>query len=437
MTNVLVAVFFLAITWGMLQTSLAAKRLVLLLAISTLAACSSTRVLAPTPNIFLGDAFPQDEIPPALQTADASIFYVTDRVATIDQGATTYGSERSSFTTFGASTVSFGADLEWHDLSTASGASKRDKKLPLTVKNNREILQFDPTPLPFSVVNGKPVRKPEAVASYNRKRAIFQDEVRKEMKRANKSEVVVFVHGFNNSFEDSIFALSDVWHFSGRTGVPISYSWPAGAGGLFGYFTDRESGEFTVFHLKEFLRQLAEIKEVRKIHIVAHSRGTDVTTTALRELIIEERGKGIQPRKSLKIANLVLAAPDLDFSVVRQRLIAEGFGAGIGQITVYMNQGDTALGVAQRLMTGQRLGKLTVNDLQPAESEIFRNLNTVHFIDIEGVKGITGHAYFRLNRNVLSDIALIIRESASPGSAQRPLIRLDGNFWSMPENYPL
>lgn len=412
------------------------RRFFLLIALIGLAACSSVRLLAPTPNVFANGAYPVGDISPAFQSAQSSIFYVTDRTAVEKDGRLTYGPERSSSMVFGAATVSFGEDQDWQSLSTASGAAKRTEKLPLEVLNTQELLKFDATPIPFRVVNGRPVRNPTAVASYNQKRTDFQNQIREQMRAANKNEVTVFVHGFNNSFEDAIFALADIWHFSGRNGVPIAYSWPSGAGGLFGYFTDRESGEFTVFHLKEFLTQLSQIPELRKIHIVAHSRGTDVTTTALREMIIAVRNQGKNPKTVLKIENLIMAAPDLDFSVVRQRLIAEGFGASIDQITVYMNRGDTALGIAQRLMTGQRLGKLTAADLQPPEREIFSEVKTVNFVNVEDVKGITGHAYYRTNRNVLSDIAAIIRESAAPGSPSRPLNRIEGNFWNMPSKYP-
>lgn len=402
-----------------------------------LSACSPVRVLAPTPNIFANGAYPQSEISQGYRTAEAPIFFITDRNATHQGGALSYGNERSSSMAFGASTVAFGNDQSWQTLSAASGQRTRAKKLPLNIVENKEILRFEPTPTRFRVVNGKPVKLSEAVVSYNRKRAAFQDEIREQMRIAGKNEVIIFVHGFNNSFEDGVFSLSDIWHFSGRNGVPIAYSWPAGAGGLFGYFKDRESGEFTVFHMKELLTQLSEIPELRKIHIVAHSRGTDVTTTALRELIIAVRSQGKNPKTVLKIENLIMAAPDLDFSVVRQRLIAEGFGASMGQITVYMNRGDTALGISQRLMAGQRLGKLTSGDLKPAEREIFEEVKTVNFINVEGVRGLTGHAYYRTNRNVLSDIATIIRQSAVPGSPSRPLDRIDGNFWNMPSEYPL
>jgi esterase/lipase superfamily enzyme len=274
------------------------RRLILFLALIGLSACSSARVLAPTPNIFTDGAFPKSDIPEAYQTAQPSIFFMTDRNATQGEGALAYGAERSSSMAFGSATVAFGQDQDWPSLSTASGQAKRSERIELSVIESREILRFDSTPTPFEVVNGKPVKTPEAVASYNRKRAAFQTEIRKQMRLAGKNEVVIFVPGFNNSLEDGLYSLADIWHFSGRRGVPIVYSWPSGAGGLFGYFTDRESGEFTVFHFKEFLWQLSQIPELRKIHIVAHSRGTDVTTTTLREMIIAVRNQGKNPKLS-------------------------------------------------------------------------------------------------------------------------------------------
>ncbi len=412
------------------------KRLFLLVAFIGLAACSSTRVLAPTPHIYANGAYPISEIPTALQTARSEIFFVTDRAAMNQNGALAYGDGRSSSMAFGATTVDFGENQSWESLRAASGLTERAEDLPLRIVETREILRFDATPSPFSVVNGRPVPTAEAAASYALRRAEFQAQIRAQMLAAGKTEVIIFVHGFHNSFDASVLSLADIWHFSDRTGVPIAYSWPAGAGGLFGYFTDRESGEFTVFHLKEFLEQLSEIPELTKIHIVAHSRGTDVVTTALREMIIAVRNQGRNPLTVLKIENLIMAAPDLDFSVVRQRLIAEGFGAAIGNITVYMNRGDSALGLSQRLMSGQRLGRLTADDLQPAEQEIFSRITNVNFVNVEGVLGFTGHAYYRTNRNVLSDISRIIRLSAVPGSPERPLTRIEGNFWNMPEEYP-
>ncbi|MCC6357656.1 MAG: alpha/beta hydrolase [Phycisphaerales bacterium] len=71
-------------------------------------------------------------------------------------------------------------------------------------------------------------------------------------------EATIYVHGFNNDFETAASVMAQLWHFCGRAGVPIIYSWPAGSGlNLRGYNYDRESGEFTNFHLKRFLEAVA------------------------------------------------------------------------------------------------------------------------------------------------------------------------------------
>jgi esterase/lipase superfamily enzyme len=43
-----------------------------------------------------------------------------------------------------------------------------------------------------------------------------------------RKEVFIFVHGFHNDFNDAAFVMAELWHFLGRIGVPIVYTWPSG-----------------------------------------------------------------------------------------------------------------------------------------------------------------------------------------------------------------
>ncbi|MEM6903902.1 MAG: alpha/beta hydrolase, partial [Pseudomonadota bacterium] len=242
--------------------------------------------------------------------------------------------------------------------------------------------------------------------------------------------------GIQNFGEDGAYNLADIWHFTGRHGVPVFYSWPAAHGGLLGYFVDSESGEYSIYHLKETIRILAAIPELENLHILAHSRGTVLVSTAIRELVIEARGAGISPRDRLKMQNVILAAPDLDFGVVQQRLAAERLETAIGHITVYTNAGDEALGLSQFLVAGLRFGRVTSNDLSDREKQALNKIRNVSFINVQGIDGFIGHSYYRTNAGALSDIATVIKDSAAPGSTQRPLINGDGNFWTLPEGYP-
>lgn len=410
----------------------------LLLLFLFLTACSSTHPLVPTPNIYSSGNFPIEDIPSALQTTTPNILYVTDRLTEHDkQGNIVYKAKRSRAMIVGNISVSFGNKLSWQELAEASGSDKRKNKVNLEITKTEELIKFPETPMPFQVQNGDIVLTEPGLSNLRSAEDNFNDVLSKRLAQANKKEIILFIHGYNNNFTEASLALADIWHFTGRHGVPIVYTWPAASGGLFGYFKDREAGEFTIFHLKELIRMISEHNEVENIHIIAHSRGTDIITTALRELIIESRAAGISPREKYKIENLILAAPDMDFGVVSQRLIAEKIGPAFGQISVYMNKDDGALGISQKLMSGLRFGRAQSDNLTDDEREIFARVKNVNFINVEGVRGFFGHSYFRSHPGVLSDIAVVIKEKTPPGNSKRPLSQINDNFWALPEDYLL
>lgn len=415
----------------------AANCLFFLLAVVFMAGCATKNQLPNAPNIYQAAGYSDMDIPAVWRSVNAEIFYMTDRRAEMTEDGPHYVAQRDDSMVFGASRIAFGNDLDWDELRDYSSRRMSSRRVHVNLLSNREIVRFDPTPLPFEVENGVPRIKPVALASYREKSRKFQQQVTSQLRRSGTDEVLILVHGFNNSFEDGITSLANVWHYSGRHAMPILYSWPAGRGGPFGYFTDRESGEFTIFHLKDFLTQLSQVPQVRKIHIIAHSRGADVTTTALREMIIAVRTRGERLQHILKIENLILAAPDLDFSIVRQRLIAEQFGLAIAQVTVYVNRSDSALALSERLSSGNRFGTLGSTDLQDVDRVILGQVKNVNFVNVDKVRDPLGHGYYRSDPAVLSDISSLIRTGAPPGSPERPLIPVDVGFWRLPENYPL
>lgn len=408
-----------------------------LVLLSALAGCDRPISLAQPPTLFqMGRGFPMDEIAVPLRTVSPDILYVTDRVPEVKDGVLVgYGHERSSSMAFGVARVRFGDFGSWPELVTRSETVGKRREQLIT-EAYTEKLRFPETPLPFAVRDGRPLPEPAAERAYRASVADFQDAFRARLREADRKEAIIFIHGFNNEIEDGLATAASLWHYSGRIGVPVSYSWPAGNKGLTAYIKDRESGEFSIYHLKEFLRALAEIPELQKIHIVAHSRGADVTTTAIREMTIFENGAGRDPRRSLKIETLILAAPDLDFGVVRQRLAAENASVASGQVYIYINPKDGALGLAQTLFTGQRIGRLSPDELTEKEWFELGEVPNVHFINVEDAGGKIGHAYFRDNPAVLSDVVLTLRTGALPGSPERPLEKVRSQFWSLHSNYP-
>lgn len=399
--------------------------------------CTTRHPLMPTPNLYdrMG-GYPEERVPLQDRSNRVDLLYVTDRAPEVAEGTLAYGSRRSASAAYGSVDVEIGDGISWEELVELSETRRRDRSPDVRVRSIAEIGRFPATPRPFTVVAGATVEDPEVRSEKHRSETEFLAQLHRRLAIANDKDVLVYVHGFNNSFDYAARAQAEVWHFLGRRGVPVLYSWPAARGGLFGYFIDRESGEFTIFHLKEFLRLLATSPEVEQIHILAHSRGTDVVTSALRELVIESRAAGRNPRESLRIANLVLAAPDLDLDVVRQRLMAEKFGPAIGQITIYTTQADRALSASQTLMSGTRFGRVQEGDLGAGDNRIFEEVTNVNIVEVEGVGGMIGHGYFRASPAASSDLVLVLRDGLRPGDPARPLNHELFNFWTMPKDYP-
>jgi len=278
---------------------------------------------------------------------------------------------------------------------------------------------------------------PASFISFDTINSEFQTELNRRFAMTPRKEVLIYIHGYNNSFAEAAYTLAELWHFSGRETVPILYTWPAGRGGFSGYGYDRESGEFTIFHLKQFLQSLAANPEIEKLHILAHSRGTDVILSALRELFIEATALGNDPHSFYRIANLILAAPDLDIEVVSQRLLAERISLNIDNITIYTSSQDRAIQLSGLLFDSiSRVGALVTND-QSREDEFFRLmveqlmiLNNVNFIEMRGKTDFIGHGYFHNNPAVSSDLIMQLRYGAPPGKEYgRPIEPSGPNSW--------
>jgi esterase/lipase superfamily enzyme len=325
--------------------------------------------------------------------------------------------------------------VSWEELVEAS--EKRKRRVKMRVQDIRELGRYPASPAPFHLAGGQITDDLAAVAAERAVSQRFRAELERRLDGADRREVIVFIHGFNTTFEKAALLHAEVWHFLGRRGVPIVYSWPAATRGILGYVSDRESEEFTIFHLKLFLRELAATTGLERVHILAHSRGTDVATTALRELVIETRASGREPREVFRIANLVLAAPDLDFGTVGQRLIAERFGPAFGRITIYTDQSDRALDASELLFGGVRFGRVRTEDVDVQEKSIFRAVGNVQIVESRGATDRFRHEYFRSSREVSSDLVLVLRDGLAAGVPARPLIREEGNFWSIPRGYPL
>lgn len=408
-----------------------------------LSGCASSPQLMPTPNLYAdGLVDPFLQVPAALRTNSVDVLYLTDRQPEEDlPGKRKYGYKRSRSMAFGKSTVQFGENVSWDDLVKASRSRERDVDLTMTVPSVVESGRFLPTPRNIIEMPGSA----DAQASDQHQKdaeALFHKTLAQQMSHTRIKEVYLFVHGFANTFEDGVTTIAQLWHFFGREGVPVAYTWPAGSPGVLAYMYDRESSEFTVFHLKQALKLIAACPEVQKVHILCHSRGTDVVSSAVRELHLElagTTGNVLTTRAALKLGTVVLAAPDMDLDVTIQRIATARVGRVAERIVMYVHKNDKALTLSNWLFSGlTRLGEIRSDMFAPEEIHALRVTGAPQIIEARvSSSGAFGHDYFHSNPAVSSDLILLMRYgfSAGPGSG-RPLNVNQEGFWVIEDGYP-
>jgi len=415
----------------------------------SLTGCSD-RPLMPTPNLYLGrDDNPFADVPVEFRSNKVDVLYVTDRTPISPKGVLQYGYKRSTSLAFGSSVIEFGKDVAWPIL--VENSRKKDRSPPLSLKTAKTVEQgrFPATPLQVVSTADGLIEDPRELWAQKQAASKLRAEVSRRLKHTKTKEAFVYLHGFNNTFEDTVFVTAELWHFMGRRGVPIVYSWPA-KHSLFGYGYDRESSEFTVFHFKQFLRAIAGCKDLEKIHILAHSRGTDVAASAFRELVIAakaapktsrlpEDSPGQSARAVMdKVGNVVLAAADIDMQVASQRLVAEMAFIGAERVTIYISHQDKALNLATWLFESiGRLGELSLMIFTPDDMKTLETIDRIDFVDARVDTSFLGHAYFHSSPAVSSDLILLLRDNLSPG-AGRPLDcdKRTTRYWSIRKNYP-
>ena len=266
--------------------------------------------------------------------------------------------------------------------------------------------------------------------------ARLHEIIRRQLAPTAHKDVFIFVHGFNCTFDDAVFRAAEVWHFMGRVGVPIAYSWPAGHGGLRGYPYDRESSEYTVTHLRQFIKAVAACPDVERVHLIAHSRGCDVAMSALRELNLEIAAQRKSTQRELKLENLVLAAPDVDEEVFLQRFVAENLLQAARRTTIYISASDAAIELSGAVFASRRLGALGVKDFTPRLKESLAKMPKVQFIECH-VSGLAeSHNYVFTHPAALSDLILVLRDRRDPGAANgRPLRQPAEGVWELTDDY--
>jgi len=209
---------------------------------------------------------------------------------------------------------------------------------------------------------------------------VDRDEAEKWLHKAvgktpDKS-VLVFIHGFNNRFEDAVYRFAQIVHDSGTHSVPLLATWPS-RGSLLAYGYDRESTNYARNSLETLFQYLGRDPDVKEVSILAHSMGNWLALESLRQMAIRN---GKLPAK---FKNVMLAAPDVDVDVFRSQIA--DMGQPRPQFTLFVSRDDKALAVSRRVWGNvARLGSIDPES-DPYKQELAEN--KVAVIDLTKIHG--------------------------------------------------
>ncbi len=260
----------------------------------------------------------------AVDTTEVSILVATTRKPSEDQGLL-YSGERGEQIDFNELVVSIPPEE-----SRKVGEVQWPKKLPPDPSRD------------FATVSAKKFASTgEIEAWYSRN-------------RSPSGRLLIFVHGFNTRYESAVYRFAQIAHDSKTDATPVMFTWPS-RGTVFDYGYDKESTNYSRSALEALLNAAVREPDVSEVTILAHSMGTWLTVESLRQMAI--RNDGIPS----KIANVILAAPDLDTDVFRQQLA--DMGPNRPKFTVFVSQDDRALALSRRISGNvDRLGQIDINN---------------------------------------------------------------------------
>ncbi|MBW4480040.1 MAG: alpha/beta hydrolase [Tolypothrix brevis GSE-NOS-MK-07-07A] len=213
----------------------------------------------------------------------------------------------------------------------------------------------------------------------------------------DERSALVFIHGFNVSFEDAALRAAQIGVDLQVPGIMAFYSWPS-RGKLVGYPADEATIEASEKYITEFLLNLAQKSGAEKIHIIAHSMGNRGLLRAMQRILAQ-----VQAESKVSFGQIFLAAPDVDPDIFQELAVA--YQSLAERTTLYISAKDKALATSGIIHDHPRVGffpPITVVD----------GIDTVEVSNIDLT--LLGHGYFADARDLLQDMHQLLIHNTSP-----------------------
>jgi esterase/lipase superfamily enzyme len=169
----------------------------------------------------------------------------------------------------------------------------------------------------------------------------------------NGRSIRLFIHGYNNSFQETVYRLAQITADAHDNRVAVLFAWPS-QGKPLSYSADLAAAGASTDGLARTIEILAERPRARVV-LLAHSMGGWLTMETLAQMSRERRRAMFE-----QFSNVVLAAPDIDVvDMVRQ---LEIIGRLPRPLTLLVSRDDAALNLSRIITGGWRVGADDVHD---------------------------------------------------------------------------
>ena len=239
----------------------------------------------------------------------------------------------------------------------------------------------------------------------------FVQRVAADLTLSRSRSVLVFVHGFNTSFEDAAVRAAQIAADTDFDGTIVLFAWPSAAS-VTGYLHDQQAARNAGFHLLRLLRGPLAAALPDRVNLLGHSMGSEVVGKALSLVGLSDS----LPR----FTQVVFAAPDLDRRTFSREILPR-LQPRVERVTLYASNDDDALRTS-RVMTGVwRLG------LGGDSLVVLRGMDT---IDATRVRAdALGHTLFG-SQAFLADLAALLTDGKSPSERRLLAVQRGSDlFW--------
>jgi esterase/lipase superfamily enzyme len=231
---------------------------------------------------------------------------------------------------------------------------------------------------------------------------------------ASDRNVLVYIHGFNTSFDDAARRAAQLGFDLKVPGITVLYSWPS-RGRVGAYVADLSAIEASEASIAEFLVAVSALADRGKVHIIAHSMGNRGLLRALHRATAQAA-----VRAGTRFGQIFLSAPDINVNAFRE--LAAIYPQVAERTTLYVADQDRALAALEWIAEGGgRVGGAPPVLVLPG-------IDTLR---------VRGSSLFRLGHSYIAEEPDVLRDIRAQLYWREPPERRRARFgWPIPDDAP-